>query len=688
MICPYCAKDVADGSQRHHGCEATNCNDKPFPPLYLDHHGGEGRAEPIVLSVVGFSGHGKTVFLCALFDYLDDHLTYLWRNNFHNLVLDQESLSMLNFKRDLLRGGRLPPPTESDFLRPGIFRLTHMPHSAGNNGLPPLEDTTVLIYDPPGEAFETEDKIVKFASFVKRSSCVLFLVDLTALGNSIAHEMAELLDTYVLGMRRMGIEQQSQHLIVVYTKSDEIKVSVPEFTKLLEREPWLSDYLSQQRPATLANPHEHFKVLENVSGLLEEFTWSDLRGARFIHIARDWFASVSFTAVSSLGAAPERREVQDENGAGAGAAPQEGDDAPLDLDDGDSRQWMRLTSEMSPRGVADPLLYVLAKSLKEPVPEEVEELPPPGLLERMKGWLNALPLWGVAALILGSGTLTVVTLLGLLALAWPGGAVNRNAVNGATNVRRPTNANTSANSNKPARGVAAPKGMAYVPGGEFIMGSANGDGFERPPHSVSVEPFYIDLYEVTCADYAQFVEQMGHAPPPGWVGGQFPQGADRRPVTGITWDDAVAYAKWAGKRLPTEEEWEFAARGTDGRVYPWGGEWRAGVANAGDAGRQLADVGSFTGVSPYGVYDMAGNAWEWTAGELHPYPGGQLPPVPRGELKVVRGGSWQEEPGQSTATYRGYLLARGGKDYSATGFRCAQGIAVSSVAGASDVSRR
>src|SRR5205085_2618663 len=111
-----------------------------------------------------------------------------------------------------------------------------------------------LIYDPPGEAFSTEDKIVNFASFVKHSRCVLFLVDVTALGDSIADEMAKLLDTYVLGMRRMGIEKKSQHMIVVYTKSDEMKVSVPEFESFLEREPRLRDYLDQQRPATLADP--------------------------------------------------------------------------------------------------------------------------------------------------------------------------------------------------------------------------------------------------------------------------------------------------------------------------------------------------------------------------------------------------------------------------------------------------
>ncbi len=638
MICPYCAEDVPANSRQHHECRASGCKDKPFPPFYLDYHDGEGSAEPVVFSVVGFPQHGKTIFLCALFDYLDKQLTYIWRNKFYNHVLDQESLSLLKGNRDLLHEGKLPNPTERNFMRPGIFRLTNMPRHTGGNGLPPLVDTTFLIYDPPGEAFKTEDKIVEFASFVKRSNCVLFLIDLTKFGTSIADGMAELLDTYVLGMRRMGIAKKSQHLIVVYTKSDDMRVSLPEFANFLEQEPALREYLDEERPATLADPRAHLKKLQDVSRLLENFTWTELRAARFIHVAEDWFASVSYTAVSSLGAAPE--ETRDASG---------------------NVVDKRITSEVSPRGVADPLLYVLAKSIKEPpAPVQVYAAPPDD------GW----PRWLIPALV-GGGAFLLITLMALLAWGLSGSATDENAP-----VKKPTNVNTSANTNANTKRLAAPKGMAYVPGGEFIMGSESGDGFERPPHRASVKPFFIDQYEVTCAEYARFIEQTGHAPPPGWVGGQYPQGAGRRPVTGVTWDDASAYAKWSNKRLPTEEEWEFAARGADGRIYPWGKEWQAGMANVGGAGGgTLADVGAFKGASPFGVYDMVGNAWEWTADDLRPYPGAKWEYVPQGALKVIRGGSWRESPDQATTTYRGYLPARGGKDYSATGFRCAQDLA-------------
>lgn len=643
MICPYCVEDVDANSQQHYECRRIR--DKQFPPRYLDFHSGDGSAEPVVLSVVGFPGHGKTVFLCALFDYLDNHLTYMWKSfRFYNHVLDQESLSLLNNNRRMLRKGELPPPTEQSFPRPGIFRLTNMPHSVGGNGLPPLVDTTVLIYDPPGEAFSTEDKIVEFASFVKRSSCVLFLVDLTALGESIADEMALLLDTYLLGMRRMGIEKKSQHMIVVYTKSDEMKVSVPEFKSFLEQEPRLKEYLDQQRPDTLSDPHEHLRQLTEISSLLETFTWSELNAGRFIHEANDWFASVSYAVVSSLGAAPE--ELKNENG---------GSDK-------------RLTVKMSPRGVADPLLYVLAKSLKEPT------TPPVVPIETKP----EMPTWLIVALIGGAGLILIIGVLALLVWSTSETETNRNS---SKNLSTST-VNKAANTNSTSPAKVAPKGMLYVPGGEFIMGNAGGDIFERPPHLVSVKPFFIDQYEVTCADYARFVEQTGHAPPPGWRDGQYPQGSASRPVTNVTWDDAVAYAKWANKRLPTEEEWEFAARGTDGRLYPWGKEWQAGMANVGSGG--LADVGVFKGVSPFGVYDMAGNVWEWTADDLRPYPGAQLPTVTQGVLKVIRGGSWQGGRDKATATYRGFLPAHGGKDYSATGLRCVQnadGIQISSANG-------
>lgn len=607
MICPYCVEDVPAGSQRHDGCQIIQTE---FPPFYMDYHGAVAATDPVILSVVGFSGHGKTVFLCALFEYLDQYLTAIWPD-FFNLVLDQDSLSTLNAKREALDDTKLPARTPQSFPRPGIFRLTNMPCIQGNAHLPPLVDTTILIYDPPGEAFLNEAGIVKFARFVKRSNCVLFLIDLTALGDSIPSKMAKLLDTYLLGMRRMGIEKKSQHMIVVYTKSDDIKVSVPEFENYLEREPMLKAYLNEQTPRTLANPQSHLVHLQSISNLLDTFTRTELRATKFIHVAKEWFASVSYTVVSSLGAAPEKSQAED------------------------GQEEMKLKVKMSPRCVADPLLHVLAKSIK------IKEEPPPP----PRPWVAIALIAGIVALVLG------VILISLIVFA----AQSQSST------------------------TAPPPGMAYVKGGEFTMGSTGRDLYESPPHKEMVKPFFIDVYEVTCEEYARFLKKKGRTPPPSWLNGQYPQGAAKRPVTGVTWDDAVAYASWAGKRLPTEKEWEFAARGTDGRLYPWGGEWKVGMANAGGvSGGGLADVGTFKGISPFNLYDMVGNAWEWTASDLKPYPGGQLPEQPPGELKIIRGGSWKEDPRAATTTYRGYLLARGSKDYSSTGFRCAQDVTVTS----------
>jgi len=219
-----------------------------------------------------------------------------------------------------------------------------------------------------------------------------------------------------------------------------------------------------------------------------------------------------------------------------------------------------------------------------------------------------------------------------------------------------------------------PPGMVSVRGGVFTMGSNDGDTYERPAHRVTVSPFYIDQYEVTCAEYARFLRETDHPRvPDGWAGRSCAPDSSRLPVTGVTWDDAVAYARWAGKRLPTEEEWEFAARGTDGRRYPWGEHWRAGLANAdaeGASRNSPVAVGQLGGASPFEVFDMAGNVWEWTASPLAAYPGGQLRLSREGDFRVIRGGSWDSSKQYVTTSYRGYLARTEAKP--TTGFRCAK----------------
>lgn len=221
-----------------------------------------------------------------------------------------------------------------------------------------------------------------------------------------------------------------------------------------------------------------------------------------------------------------------------------------------------------------------------------------------------------------------------------------------------------------------PSGMVYVSGGEFIMGNDAGNVYEKPAHKVTVKPFFLDMYEVTCEDYEKFINATGRNAPPKWVDKHYPANTARWPVTGVSWDDAYAYARWAGKRLPSEEEWEFAARGSDGRRYPWGNEWKLGFANM-DATSlgHMADVGAYSaGTSPFGTFDMVGNAWEWTATDLAVYPGGQLPPPKTNEdRKILRGGCWRSSQTDGTTTFRLGYPARN-SDYGDTSFRCAKTI--------------
>lgn len=181
--------------------------------------------------------------------------------------------------------------------------------------------------------------------------------------------------------------------------------------------------------------------------------------------------------------------------------------------------------------------------------------------------------------------------------------------------------------------------MVFIPGGEFIMGTSEEEvqqlaaqygvhpslfAFEKPKRKVHVKSFLIDRYPVTNAQYKRFVDATGHRPPFTWPHGKYPADLADHPVTGVTWNDAAAYAKWAGKRLPTAEEWEKAARGTDGRIYPWGNEWRDDACWTDDPScpqtlARTTPVGAFPGgASPCGVMDMCGNVAEWTATDAAP----------------------------------------------------------------------
>ena len=217
-------------------------------------------------------------------------------------------------------------------------------------------------------------------------------------------------------------------------------------------------------------------------------------------------------------------------------------------------------------------------------------------------------------------------------------------------------ASQSTTINQASRYEKAPEGMVYLPGGTFSMGSKLDNTNESPEHEVEIAPFYIDIHEVTVKEYSRFLEETGYQQPAYWQ----PE-LDRPddPVVGITWQDALAYANWSGKRLPTEAEWEYAARGgAINTIYPWGNEPDRAHANYSSTG--IAPVKQFK-PNGYGIYDMIGNVWEWCSDW---YSDGYYKVSPRknpqgpfsGTHRVLRGGTWYSNEEQIRITKRYYSL--------------------------------
>ncbi len=194
-----------------------------------------------------------------------------------------------------------------------------------------------------------------------------------------------------------------------------------------------------------------------------------------------------------------------------------------------------------------------------------------------------------------------------------------------------------------------PQGMVLIPGGEYLIGSNKGEEDERPVHPVILDPFYIDAREVTNADFARFVAATGYQAEGLWQR-YSENGRDSHPAVAVTWNDASAYAKWAGKRLPTEAEWEAAARGgANPSLYPNGDQLLPEDATFGflfEEDPQTTPVGSHP-PNRIGLYDMAGNVWEWCAdyyaADAYSSAPTKNPTGPeRGATRVVRGGSWND----------------------------------------------
>lgn len=252
--------------------------------------------------------------------------------------------------------------------------------------------------------------------------------------------------------------------------------------------------------------------------------------------------------------------------------------------------------------------------------------------------------------------------------------------------------------NQPSEYISSTDGMILIPAGEFIMGTdvQGANPNQNPAHAVYLDAFYIDKYEITNSQFADFISAGGYSNRKFWTreGWRFIKNNQietplyfgqnkistepNQPVIGVSWHEANAYAKWAGKRLPTEAEWEKAARGTDQRLYPWGSKMDFLRLNYFPHGTKLFAVGSYpSGASAYGIMDMAGSVWEWTADWYSASYYKQSPETnpkgpANGEYRVLRGGAWDSIRAQLQCTYRHYEKVS--RPSYTLGFRCADDV--------------
>jgi len=232
--------------------------------------------------------------------------------------------------------------------------------------------------------------------------------------------------------------------------------------------------------------------------------------------------------------------------------------------------------------------------------------------------------------------------------------------------------------------------MVLIPAGEFSFGSNTRElgeamvefGFngllyrELPKRWVYLDSFYIDRYEVTNRQYKRFIESTNQSPPLHWKNGTYPEGQGDYPVVYVSWDNSMKYANWIGKRLPREQEWEKAARGSSGLRWPWGEQFFKDYCNTNESGySHPLPVGSFlSGANEFNVMDLAGNIWEWVNADLEPYPGHTegLDYFPPARRKVIRGGSFKETGNYARGAFRGDGAFD--KIYNNVGFRCARDV--------------
>ncbi len=326
-----------------------------------------------------------------------------------------------------------------------------------------------------------------------------------------------------------------------------------------------------------------------------------------------------------------------------------------ELQPGDSRSAIPMPTEVLPAGSIDtnyavqPNKTMTNEAMEMTVASTYGQ---PNVPKKKRGISPAII--GIAAvlvlLVIGAIGLGAAYMMGLIGTKQP--PIGNNGQPPAS----PTPGQTLPTSAKPE--------MVQIPGGTFTMGR-NKEPYEFGEHQVTVGNFAIGKTEVTNAQYLDFVKETNHAAPRNWSTGLPVKGTENRPVTYVSLDDAMAYAKWRSVvdsvtyRLPTEEEWEYVARnGAKDNLFPWGDQWSDANAVMGKRDSEPNDVGSKPeGANMWGVLDLIGNVWEWTSSEYKPYPGSEGKVDQTKDITgniMIRGGSANENPSKLkiTATFR------------------------------------
>ncbi len=301
MLCPFCLSEIKEfekvPDERYpvYRCTNKECGEE-IPPLYID---GYRKYPPVIVSLVGFQRHGKTVFVASLFRALED-LSRYWRG-FYYKPLDEHALDTVRKYQEGMEKGELPPPSHKMFPKPLLVRLVKMPI---------LRPVTLVIYDQSGEAFDDVASIRQNARYIKESPAVLFVHSISPV-DGVAVSLRQLLARYVLGMAALGATKRKQHLVVALTKTDEVTFPLAHgsLQKQLADGSLADLFVDNNRWRFRGRVRQYLRTVLSRFWQLKEFLAEQAGGDAFLAFANDHFRSLGVTLLSAIGSAPVNGRV-------------------------------------------------------------------------------------------------------------------------------------------------------------------------------------------------------------------------------------------------------------------------------------------------------------------------------------------------------------------------------------------